>query len=634
MAVVIAAGLDKDMAGEPLLRGVSFKLERGDRMTLAGRNGAGKTTLLRMIAGQTSIDGGELHIEKGARVALHDQRPPRERDLTLRDYVLSGCQDLVALEAELARLEEEMARRPDDAAILDRYARAQTRLEHAGGYGWRAKALAAVHGLGFRDEDLDRPLRTFSGGELTRGSLARALAGDPDLLLLDEPTNHLDIASLEWLEQHLLSIDAAVILVAHDRWFLEAVGTSVLELESGRARFFPGTWAAWRKESAAREIALGRAIEKQQREIARMERFIERFRYKATKARQVQSRIKKLEKMERIEREPRDDRTLGFSFGKAERTGRVVLELEDAVLRAGDRTLISGGELWLERGEHVTLVGDNGSGKTTLVETLVGRRELDGGKLRRGHNVKIGYLSQHADELRGDGTVLEATQRATGLTPSKARALLGRFLFSGDEAEKPLAGLSGGERQRLSLAILVASGANVLVLDEPTNHLDLESREALEDALRAFEGAVLLVSHDRALLDAVGTRTIAIEDGTLRTYHGGWADYARLREERKAAEQQAAEAADGKAARRDGKAAGRRDGKRPGGLSKNRKREIERLEREIEEAEAALRALEDELSDPGAWATPDLMERNSARHAEAKRAVEEAYARWEAAVGG
>ena len=634
MAVLIASDLAKDMAGEPLLRGVSFKLERRDRMTIAGRNGAGKTTLLRMLAAEASIDGGELVLQKGARVALHDQRPPRERDLTLREYVTSGAKDIVEMEEDLRRMEEEMAAGSTDPALYDRYARRQSEFELRGGYTWREHALSVLRNLGFADADVDRPLHTFSGGQLTRASLARALASQPDLLLLDEPTNHLDIDSLEWLEGELKQLDAAIVMVAHDRWFLESVGTSVLELESGRARFFPGTWAAWRKESAAREIALGRAIEKQQREIARMERFIERFRYKATKARQVQSRIKKLEKMERIEREPRDDRTLGFSFGKAERTGRVVLELEDAVLRAGDRTLISGGELWLERGEHVTLVGDNGSGKTTLVETLVGRRELDGGKLRRGHNVKIGYLSQHADELRGDGTVLEATQRATGLTPNKARALLGRFLFSGDEAEKPLAGLSGGERQRLSLAILVASGANVLVLDEPTNHLDLESREALEDALRAFEGAVLLVSHDRALLDAVGTRTIAIEDGTLRTYHGGWADYARLREERKAAEQQAAEAADGKAARRDGKAAGRRDGKRPGGLSKNRKREIERLEREIEEAEAALRALEDELSDPGAWATPDLMERNSARHAEAKRAVEEAYARWEAAVGG
>src|SRR5882757_1648410 len=276
------------MAGNPLLRGVSFKVERRDRLTIAGRNGAGKTTLLRMLSGETSIDGGELVLAKGTRVALHDQRPPRDRDLSLREYVLSGCRE---------PLEHAMA--AGDESALQRYAGVQARFEAAGGYGWRERARSVIHGLGFVDDDLDRPLRTFSGGQLTRGSLARALAAQPDLLLLDEPTNHLDIESLEWLEQTLLELDAAVVLVAHDRWFLETVGTAVLELEAGRARFFDGTWHAWRKEQAARELALGRAIEKQQAEIERMERFVERFRYKATKARQAQSRVKQIEKKKR-----------------------------------------------------------------------------------------------------------------------------------------------------------------------------------------------------------------------------------------------------------------------------------------------------------------------------------------------
>nr|MBA2630112.1 ABC-F family ATP-binding cassette domain-containing protein [Thermoleophilaceae bacterium] len=535
MAVAIASALDKDMAGRPLFRGVSFKLERRDRMTLAGRNGAGKTTLLRMLARETSIDGGELVLAKGTRVALHDQRPPRERSLSLRDYVLSGCRDLVALEQRLRESEAEMAERPDDAALLNRYAVAQARLEHAGGWDWRNRALGPLHGLGFSDASLDRPLEGFSGGELTRASLARALAGDPDLLLLDEPTNHLDIASLEWLEGYLAELDAAVALVAHDRWFLEAVGTSVLELEAGRARFFPGSWHAWRKESAARELELGRAIDKQRAEIARMERFIERFRYKATKARQAQSRVKAIERMDKVERDPRDQRTLGFQFGPVERSGRLVLEIEDACLKIGGRTLLEGGSVWLERGEHVSLVGPNGAGKTTLIEALVGRRPLDRGRLKQGHNVTVGYLSQHSSELGSTGTALDAAQRATGLTPGKARALLGRFLFAGEEAEKPLDGLSGGERRRLSLAIVVASGSNVLVLDEPTNHLDLDAREALEDALLAFEGAILLVSHDRALLDAVGSRTMALDEASLRSYAGGWPEYLRAREQRREA---------------------------------------------------------------------------------------------------
>jgi ATP-binding cassette subfamily F protein 3 len=625
MAVLIASDIAKDMAGEPLLRGVSFRLERRDRMTLSGRNGAGKTTLLRMLAGETSLDGGELSFAKDVRIALHDQRPPRDRDRTLRDYVLSGAKDLLDLEARLAELEHAMAAGAT-GATLDAYARAQARLEHAGGYNWREAINSTLHGLGFRDEHLDRSLETFSGGELTRASLARALAGDPDLLLLDEPTNHLDIESLEWLETHLQSLDAAVVLVAHDRWFLEAVGTAVLELEAGRGRFFKGTWHAWRKEKAARELALGRAIEKQEIEIERLERFVDRFRA-GTRARQAQARVKKLEKMERVTRDPRDGKGLGFSFKPPERSGRVVFEVEDGRLAIGDRTLLEDFELWLERGEHVSLIGPNGSGKTTLIKALVGQRELDAGKLRRGHNVKVGLLSQHADELGVGGarTVLEATQRSTSLKPNEARSLLGRFLFSGDAAEKPLDGLSGGERRRLSLAILVHSGANVLILDEPTNHLDLESREALESALQAFPGSLLLISHDRALLDAVGSRTVAVEEGTLHSYVGGWPEYVRVRAERADAE---------RTAKRAKPAAARKPAPpKPAGPSKNQRRRAGQLEKAIETAEADLKALEAELADPSVWNDPRSARRSTTRHDEAKRALQALYEEWEAAAG-
>ena len=664
--------MHKDMAGQPLLRGVSFKLERRERMTIAGRNGAGKTTLLRMLAGETSIDMGELSIAKGVRIALHDQRPPRERAMALRDYVLSGCVEELEIEAELAALETRMAAGEGDDALLDRYARAQARLEARGGYLWRDRATGMAHGLGFADADLDRPLDTFSGGQLTRASLARALATGADVLLLDEPTNHLDIESLEWLEQTLVELDAAIVLVAHDRWFLEAVGTAVLELEAGRSRFFAGTWHNWRREQAARELSLGRSIEKQQAEIERMERFIERFRAKATKAKQAQSRVKKLAKIERIERDPKDGKSLEFQFAAPERSGRVIFELLDGRVEIGGDgnggtpplVLLDHAELWLERGEHVSLVGPNGTGKTTLIETLAGRRALAGGKLSTGHNVKVGYLSQHAEELGAGGdpnqSVLDATQRATALTQGKARALLGGFLFSGEDAEKPLAGLSGGERRRLSLAVLVHSGANVLILDEPTNHLDIESREALEDALRGFTGAVLLVSHDRALLDAVGTRTVAVEDRALHSYVGGWPEYVRVREERKAAPasgrssietngaaharphgaahaplRQLAHAPTGTA---DGSNGADRDAAKPKrnakakGPSKNRLSAQEQAERDVEAAEAAMRALEDELADPTAWATQYESAKSEARHTAARRAIEQAYERLEALV--
>jgi ATP-binding cassette subfamily F protein 3 len=641
MAVLTASDLNKDVAGRALLRGVSFKLERRERLTLAGRNGAGKTTLLRMLARETAIDRGELSVAKGARVALHDQRPPRERARALRDYVLSGCDEELRIEAELARLESSMASGDADEAVLARYARAQARLEARGGYLWRERATSMARGLGFSDDDLGRSLDTFSGGQLTRASLARALATGADVLLLDEPTNHLDIESLEWLEQTLTALDAAVVLVAHDRWFLEAVATAVLELEGGRARYFAGSWHQWRKEQAAREIALGRAVAAQEAEIARMERFIERFRYKATKARQAQSRVKKLAKIQRIGAEPAPERALQFSFAKPERSARVIFELSGARVAVGDpaasgRVLLEGAQMWLERGEHVALVGPNGSGKTTLIDTLAARRALDAGALKTGHNTKIGYLSQHGDELGAGGPpgerVLDATQRATGLSPGKARALLGRFLFSGEEADKPLEALSGGERRRLSLAILVSSGANVLILDEPTNHLDVESREALEDALRGFPGSLLLVSHDRALLDAVGTRTIALERRELHSYAGGWAEYVRAREERESAPQQRP-SHNGAAANGAGEPAPKkhaRKAQREGEISKNRQREQRKAEQAIEDAEAALSAVESELADPAAWATRYEAAKSEARHTAARRAVDEAYARLEA----
>ena len=623
MSVAIASDLAKDMAGAPLLRGVSFKLERRDRLTLSGRNGSGKTTLLRMLSGETSIDGGQLALARDTRVKLHDQRPPRDRDLSLRAYVLGGCGDLLALEARLGELEQRMAE--GDHTVMDAYAREQARLEHAGGYTWRERVNATLHGLGFRDEDLDRDLSTFSGGELTRASLARALAGDPDLLLLDEPTNHLDIASLEWLETHLQSLDAAVVLVAHDRWFLEAVGTAVLELEAGRARYFKGTWHSWRKEKAARELALGRAIEKQQAEIAALERFVTRFRA-GTRARQAQSRAKKLDKLDRITRDPRDGKSLGFAFKPPERTGRVVFEVEDGELRIGERELLRRFDFWLERGEHVTLVGANGTGKTTLISTLAGERELDAGKLRRGHNLKVGLLTQHAEELGSTGTVLEACQRATGLKPNEVRALLGRFLFSGEEAEKPLDGLSGGERRRLSIAVLVQSGANVLILDEPTNHLDLESREALESALQQFPGALLLISHDRALLDAVGTRTIAIEDQVLHSYVGGWPEYVRVREERAELEREAKRARPAAAPKPKQPPAAPKP-------TKHQEKQARKLEAEIEAAEAELARLEEELADPAAWNDPRSAQKSTRKHAEAKARVERLYEQLEAVAG-
>ena len=618
VSVLIASNLRKEFSGDPLFDGVSFSVGRRDRLSLAGPNGAGKTTLLRAIAGETSLQAGELAFAKGTRLALHDQRPPRELDFTLREYVLSGARDLLAVEDELRRLENDMTAGAHDEATMRRYAEAQARLEHAGGWNWRDRIAQAARGLGFRDEDFERKLATFSGGELTRASLARSLSVDPDLLLLDEPTNHLDVESLEWLERELETLDAAVILVAHDRWFLEAVTTAVLELAPGGAHYFAGPWHEWRREKAARAAAAEKTAGRVSEDIARLERFVVRFRYKKSKAKQAQAKLTQIGRLEKERAAARDElesltrrkRTLGFDFLQPPRTGRVVLEADDISLSAGDKVLLADATIVIERGEKVALVGPNGSGKTTLLEAILGRDGPDGGTIALGHGVVPGYFSQHTQELPRQGSVLDATTAQTGLTRPQAQTLLGRFLFSGWETHgRTVTALSGGERRRLSLALLVASGANFLVLDEPTNHLDLESREALEAALEAFPGTVLIVSHDRALLDAVPDRIVAIEDGTLRSYDGGWADKAAAAAptpERKLPEEKPVKP--------------RRPQSRP---KPGPPSELERVEAQIAAVELRIVELEGRLA--GDWSDMDVL----TAHRAARDELQELLLRWE-----
>jgi ATP-binding cassette subfamily F protein 3 len=623
MAVVVATNLRKELSGDPLFDGVSFKVERRDRIALSGPNGAGKTTLLRMLMGETEVHGGKLAFSKGTRVALHDQRPPVERDLTLREYVLSGATDLVAIENELRDLEAAMSGGSHDARTLARYSEAQARLEHAGGYGWRDRATAVVRGLGFADEDLERGLATFSGGELTRASLARALGGDPDLLLLDEPTNHLDVASIEWLERELASLDAAVILVAHDRWFLEAVTNATLELVAGRATFFPGPWHAWRREKAQRALAALKTADRISEDIERLDRFVARFRFKKSKAKQAQAKLTQIARLEKERSEAtgelglltRRAKSLGFEFLQPARSGRTVVETMGLELKAGRKQLVRDVSFALERGEHVALVGPNGSGKTTLLETMLGRRHPAHGSIRLGHGVVPSYFSQHEIELDPALSVLHLTQRMTGLMRPQAQKLLGRFLFSGWEAhEKSVGALSGGERRRLALALVVASGANFLVLDEPTNHLDVESREALEAALEAFPGTLLLVSHDRALIDAVAERTLAIEEGTIRAYDGGWAEYVQRRAERERAEPPP------EPEKRPRPQQARPAKKLPSPLTD--------IERQIEDQEGLIAALEAELAED--WGNADKVR----AHREARDELQTLFSRWERLVDG
>jgi ATP-binding cassette, subfamily F, member 3 len=613
MSVVIASNLRKEFAGGALFSDVSFAVGRRDRVALLGPNGAGKTTLLRMLAGDVPVESGELAFAKGTRVALHDQRAPLDLDLSLEAYVVGGSGEPLELEADLRRLEEAMAGGAHDAKTLAAYARAQERFEHAGGYVWRERAAAIARGLGFADADLPRALETFSGGEVTKASLARALVGEPDLLLLDEPTNHLDVSNLEWLEEKLEDLGAACVIVAHDRWFLEAVTTATLELEAGRSTYFAGPWHVWRREKAERARHAEKTAKRISEDIARLERFVERFRYKKSKAKQAQAKLTHISRLEREKAGAVEEHTLltrrrraaRFSFTEPRRSGRLVLELVGETVGVAGRELLHDVTFALERGEHVALIGPNGTGKTTLLNRIAA------GDFKVGHGVELGYFSQHGRELDERGSVLECVQSTTGLIRPDAQALLGRFGFSGwDEHTKPVRKLSGGERRRLGLALLVESGANFIVLDEPTNHLDLESREILEAALEAFTGTVLVVTHDRALIDAVAERTLAIEDGTIRGYDGGWADYVKAREELAAPPEPAA-----KPRKREAKAQAPRQAPKEPALAD--------IEAQIEAQERHVADLERHLADN--WEDQEAIR----AHRAAREELQALLARWE-----
>ncbi|HMM48926.1 MAG TPA: ABC-F family ATP-binding cassette domain-containing protein [Miltoncostaeaceae bacterium] len=623
-----------------LLRDVSFRVDPGDRVAVVGRNGEGKTTLLRILAGQLEADGGSISLPKGATIALHDQRPPRERGLTLGEYVAQGMREAEAAEAELAELEGRMAAGDAGVDVLDAYERAQARLERAGGYAWRSWIERVLRGLGIPESWLERPLDGFSGGELTRASLARSLVSRPDVLLLDEPTNHLDLEAVEWLERAIADLGAAVVLVSHDRYFLESVATSVVEIDRGRAKWWPMGYSAFRRERALALDRQGAEAERQAAEIARLERFVTRWRA-GTKARQASSRQKQIDRLQRVRVDaPRRQSHMAFGFPKAEATGRVVLGVDGLCVEVPGRRLVSELGFTLERGWRLGIVGPNGAGKTTLLETLIGRRVPAAGRVSIGHRVQAAYFSQHGEELDERRTVVETVLADSDLTSTQARTLLGGFLFSGEAADRPVERLSGGERRRLSLVSLIARGGNLLVLDEPTNHLDTESCEALETALDAYDGTVLIISHDRALLDAVCTHTLALEDGHGVLRPGGYADLIGAREAEGVSGPAAqlstatgsvsravtgaspgargARRADGAA--REGEAAER--GRRPA------RRPPQRLQREVEERIAAV---ERTLADPATLADHRVLAEEAERHRVLQEELAWLMLRWEEA---
>jgi ATP-binding cassette subfamily F protein 3 len=626
-------GVARSFPTRTLFRDVSLVVNRGDRVGLVGPNGAGKTSLLRIAAGLEPPDAGNVSLPKGVRVAMLRQEIDPRRPGTVREEAARALAELEALERHLRELEDEMARLgregqevPD--TLAERYDDARLAFEWGGGFERDARVDRVLAGLGFDAERAARPLAATSGGWLMRVELAKLLLAAPDVLLLDEPTNHLDLPSIEWFEETLASFRGAVVVISHDRSFLRRHVNRVVELEAGRFDVHEGSYDGHLAEKARRREELLARKRSQDRQVAETERFIERFRYKATKARQVQSRVKALAKLERVELEPEGVRRIALRIPEPARAGDPVLRLEDVHKSYGETRVYAGVDLELRRGERVALVGPNGAGKSTLLRIAAGVLQADAGRRVLGHNVEVAFYAQHQLESLDPGRSvldeLESVARSDDVP--RLRGHLGAFLFSGDDVEKKVSVLSGGEKARLALAKMLLRPANLLVLDEPTNHLDVASCERLEQALCAYRGTLLFISHDRTLIDAVASRLVEVRAGTLTVHLGGWEDYRRRA-------QAAAQPGDG-----GGAAAppDKQERLRARSLEREESRRQERARRRLAAVEEEIVALEGELEilgwklgDPEVFRDGDAVRALEAERARLRDRIAERYRAWE-----
>ncbi len=501
---------------------VNWRVRPGDKVGLAGENGAGKTTLLRMLAGQVESDGGALQIARGTTIGYLPQDGLEHRGRTLFQEVRSGPAVLIALETDLARLEAEVEQGAD-AATLARCEEVRDAFRMQGGMTLDADTARVLRGLGFPASDQDRPCEEFSGGWQMRIALARLLVQRPNLLLLDEPTNHLDLPARDWLETYLKSYPHTVILVSHDRWFLENVVSAIVEIWNGGLTEYPGNYSKYEAERDRRVATLHEAKARQDEEIARVQSFVDRFRYQANKASQVQSRVKQLEKIVRIDVPPMRKQIL-FKFPDPPPCGQPTLRLEGVEHGYGGLSVFHGVGLAVEKGERIALVGPNGAGKSTLMRVLSGGEAPRAGTRTEGNGLKIAYFAQDQAKVLSPGkTVLEEILAAAPMAMvPRVRDILGAFLFTGDDAHKPVSVLSGGERNRLALAILLLRPANLLLLDEPTNHLDLKSKDVLLKSLERYTGTIVFVSHDRHFVDHLATRVLEIGGGDVVSWPGNY----------------------------------------------------------------------------------------------------------------
>ncbi len=642
MAIVNISQLGKSFAAERIFAGVSFQIDPQDRIGLVGPNGAGKSTLLHILAGREDPDEGSVSLARHTRIGYLTQVADFQAQHTLREEMLSVFAHLHSWEHELGELTQQMASSSSQentqqhAELLRRYDELQARYEHAGGYTYENRVAQVLDGLGFSREQQDGLVTRLSGGEQTRASLGKLLLQEPDLLLLDEPTNHLDLATLEWLETYLTSWKGAMVIVAHDRYFLDRVVSRIIELAFGRIEEYPGNYTKYlslREERMERRL---REYEAQQAYIAHTEEFIRR--YKAgQRSREARGRQTLLDRMERVER-PQDLPEMQFKLTPVADSGMLVLSTSKLAAGYGmikkqaqvqpatePKILVRVSDLELLRGDRIGLIGPNGAGKTTLLRTLIDELPPVSGQVTLGHNVRVGYYSQSHSGLEMKRSILDEIRQVSALSEESARTFLGRFLFSGDDVFKLIGSLSGGERSRVALAKLTLQGSNFLVLDEPTNHLDLQSRQFLEEVLSDFTGSLLFVSHDRYFIDSLATKVWAIEDGALRAYHGNYTDY-RTRHQQivlstNSLPKTAKPAAESKSSS-PAKPAGKKG-------TKIKTRTVEDVERDVEKAEAQVQALEEAVAEAALHADAAQLTQLSTEYEQAKARVDELLEEWE-----
>ncbi len=633
--MISAVNISLQFGGRHLFKEISFRIGSHDRIGLVGSNGAGKSTLLKILVGEALQDNGIIEKAKYVTVGYLPQDGIHTRGNTLYHEVESVFGNILELQSNLEAIHTRMSQVPHDSdefkELLEIYGELQHKLEDSEAFRLKAKIEKILMGLGFSQTDMTRQTEEFSGGWQMRIALAKLLLIQPTLLLLDEPTNHLDLDSLQWLEAYLQYYEGAVVLVSHDRRFLDTITTKTFEVSLGMLTEYAGNFTFYVKAKEERKQLQLAAFKNQQRQIKQTERFIGRFRYKASKASQVQSRIKQLEKIDLIEIEE-EESGIHFQFPTAPHSGKVVMELHDVHKKYGDLQIFSGIDFEIDRGDRIAFVGVNGAGKSTLSRIIAGTEPIDSGHRITGHSVFISYFAQHqAEELNPQHEVLETVDEiATGEIRKKLRTLLGCFLFSGDDVFKKVAVLSGGEKSRLALAKMLLQPSNLIIMDEPTNHLDMRSKGILQEALGNFQGSYVIVSHDRDFLDPIINKVVEFKSGNIRIYPGNISEYL-YRKENERSSQQGQTIAPRLIPSVNEKERKRREAEQRQKMYKKTKpimEEIEKTEKSIEGKEKEKTEIEQLMADPASYQDGDAIREMTERYKALQEELTSEYFKW------